>query len=369
VLLDPNVLRPDHLRMSATDEREPVNCSVSEAFDQWLGLSGGSIALTTYQAGRVGLIGHDGKRVVPLLREFPIPMGMVAQQNVLALATEREVTIFANASPLASQYPGAPPGTYDALYLPRLSYFTGDLRVHDIAFGRDRIWIVNTLLSCLATLSFEESFELRWKPPFISSLAPEDRCHLNGMAMIDGEPRYVTALGATDTAGGWRANKVSGGILMDVKTSETILTGLSMPHSPRWYDNRLWFLNSGSGELCVVDLQQRRCTPVAVLPGFLRGLCFAGPFALIGLSQIRQSNVFGGLAVKERFERLLCGVAIVDLRSGQQVGMLDFTSGLHELFEVQFLPGTKRPMIVAADSEEARRAIASRAVSYWLKGV
>jgi len=353
--------------MSVTDQKEPVNCSVSDGFHDWLSQFGGSLALTTYQAGRVVLLGFDGQRVVPSFTEFPIPMGLAAHENLLALATEREVTLFGNAPALAAQYPSAAAGTYDALYLPRITYFTGDLRVHDLGFGQDGIWIVNTLLSCLATLSARENFELRWKPPFISALAAEDRCHLNGMAMIDGAPRYVTALGATDSAGGWRANKVSGGILMDVQSSQVVLSGLSMPHSPRWFDGRLWFLNSGAGELCVADLSQGSYTPVATLPGFLRGLCFAGNHALIGLSQIRQSNLFGGLPVRERFERLLCGVAVVDLRSGQPVGMFEFTSGLHELFEIQLLPGFRRPMIIPAGSDQAQDAIASRAVSYWLR--
>ena len=355
--------------MSATlpkNEQEPVNCSVSDDFHAWMASCGGSIALTTYQGQRVGLIGFDGKRVSPLLREFPTPMGLSVHQEILALATRTQVILFASAGVLAASYPDAPPNTYDAIYLPRVTHHTGDLRVHDVAFGQGEIWIVNTLLSCIGTLSQTSSFEPRWKPPFISTLAAEDRCHLNGMAMIDGLPRYATALGATDAAAGWRANKVSGGVLIDVPSGQNVLAGLSMPHSPRWHEGKLWMLNSGAGELCVVDAPQGKMTAVAVLPGFLRGLDFVGPYALIGLSQIRQSNVFGGLAVKERFPRLLCGVAVVDTRTGGPAGMFEFSSGLHELFEVQFLPGIRRPMILPPGSEEAERAVTSRAIAYWM---
>lgn len=351
---------------SPQNENEPVNCSVSDDFHAWMTSCGGSIALTTYQGQRVGLIGFDGRRVSPLLREFATPMGLCVRGDTLALATKTQVILFASAPALAASYPGATPGSYDALYLPRVTYHTGDLRVHDVGFGEGGLWIVNTLLSCIGILSNTENFEPRWKPSFISSLAAEDRCHLNGMAIIDGRPRYATALGATDTAGGWRANKVSGGVLIDLPSGQNVLRGLSMPHSPRWREGKLWILNSGAGELCVLDAPQGKMTTVAVLPGFLRGLDFAGPYALIGLSQIRQSNIFGGLLVKERFPKLLCGVAVVDTRTGRPVGMFEFSSGLHELFEVQFLPGIRRPMILQPGSDEAERAVSSRAIAYWM---
>ena len=348
---------------------EPVNCSVSDTFHAWMSQCGGSLVVTTYQAGRVALIGFDGQRVSPALREFPSPMGVAALRNLLVLASGSEITLFANAAGLAPHYPPSQPAAagYDALYLPRVTHHTGDLRVHDIGFGGDGIWFVNTLFSCLCTLGSEYNFEPRWRPPFVSALAAEDRCHLNGMAIVEGMPRYVTALGATDAAAGWRADKASGGVLIDVPSGQNILTGLSMPHSPRWYDGKLWMLNSGTGELCLVEPQQGRYMPVCVLPGFLRGLCFVGPFALVGLSQIRQSNVFGGLRVKEQFEKLLCGVAVIDLRTGQQVAMFEFTSGIHELFEIQFLPGVRRPMMLRADSDEAQRAIVTRGMAAWYK--
>jgi uncharacterized protein (TIGR03032 family) len=355
--------------MSTTPQEtlnEPVNCTVSDDFHEWLSSSGGSIALTTYQGQRVAMIGFDGRRVSPVLREFPTPMGLALHEDVLAMATRTQVVLFANASALAAQYPGADPNTYDAIFLPRVTYHTGDLRVHDVGFGPDGVWIVNTVLSCIGTLSERSNFEPRWKPPFISMLAAEDRCHLNGMAIIDGVPRFATALGAVDTAAGWRANKVSGGVLIDIATGHNMLTGLSMPHSPRWHDGKLWMLNSGTGELCVVDTGRGQMTAVAVLPGFLRGLSFSGPYALIGLSQIRQSNIFGGLSVNERFPKLLCGVAVVDTRTGRPAGFFEFTSGLHELFEVQFLPGIRRPIILQPGSDEAARAVTSRAIAYWL---
>lgn len=346
---------------------EPVSCSVSGSFHQWMSQCGGSIALTSYQARRLGFIGFDGARVSPSFHEFADPMGLAQQHNLLALATGGQLTLFANAPMLASHYPARASGRYDALYLPRATYHTGDLRIHDITFGGGEIWFVNTLFSCLATPSPHYSFEPRWTPPFISKLAAEDRCHLNGVAMIDGAARFVTALGETDSTGGWRANKASGGVLLDVQNCEKILRGLSMPHSPRWHQGKLWMLNSGAGELCVVDTHAGTYTPVCSLPGFLRGLSFVGHYALVGLSQIRQTNLFGGLPIKDRFDRLLCGICVIDLRDFRQVGMIEFTSGLHELYEVQFISGVSRPAILLPNDADARRAITSATTAYWLR--
>lgn len=326
---------------------------------------GGSILLTTYQAGRVGLIGFNGGRVEPVVREFDTPMGLAVDGQTIALATRCEITVFVNAPALAPHYPTDRPAGHDALYLPRARYGTGDLKVHDVAFGGEGIWFVNTLFSCLCTVSGQFSFEPRWKPPFVSRIAAEDRCHLNGVAMVDGRPRFVTALGPTDSPGGWRADKVRAGVLLDVQTGQTVLEGLCMPHSPRWHEGRLWLLNSGTGELAYVEPGAGRCTPVLGLPGFLRGLAFAGHFALIGLSRIRQSNLFGGLPVATNFPSLKSGVAVVDLRSGAHVATFEFTSGIHEIFEIQFLPGVLRPMIVPPDSPDARRAITSPVVACW----
>ncbi|NUQ63354.1 MAG: TIGR03032 family protein [Pirellulales bacterium] len=227
--------------------------------------------------------------------------------------------------------------------------------------------LVNTRFSCLARLSEEYNFEPVWRPRFVSDLVPEDRCHLNGLAVVDGRPKYVTALGTTDTPGGWRQHKADGGVLVDVETDETILAGLSMPHSPRWYGGRLWVLNSGTGELLLVDPAGGKSEAVCGLRGYLRGLAFVGPYALVGLCKIREKHIFGGLPIQKRHEKLLCGVVVVDLRRGAEVGMFEFTSGCEELYDVQFLPGVRRPMILNLDKPAVRQAVTNPDSSYWLR--
>jgi uncharacterized protein (TIGR03032 family) len=366
-----------------------IACHADEGFQAWMAQVGGSIIISTYQAGKVAMVSWNGQQVTVLLRQFTKPMGIAVKGDRLAVATQHEVVLLANAQSLAYNYLEDQPGRYDALYLPRTTYFTGDLNIHDLAFGSEGLWMVNSRFSCLAALSEEFSFIPRWQPPFISELVPEDRCHLNGLAMVEGKPKYVTALGESDVVGGWRANKARGGILIDVETNEILLRGLSMPHSPRWHQGKLWFLNSGTGELCRVDLTAGEIEVVCVLPGFGRGLCLlsldsdrvsppspltspyspvvSSDYALVGLSQMRETNIFGGLPLQERFEHLACGMAVVDLHTGERMGLFEFTSGCQELYDVQFLQGISRPILLNNDKPAVREAFTAPQFAYWLR--
>jgi uncharacterized protein (TIGR03032 family) len=190
----------------------------------------------------------------------------------------------------------------------------------------------------------------RWRPPFISAIAPEDRCHLNGLAMLDGQPRFVTALGTSDEPSGWRPHKRDGGVLLDVHSGEIITRGLSMPHSPRSHDGRLWVLNSGAGGFGVVDPQTGKYEEIAELPGFTRGLDFCGRFAFIGLSQVRESAIFSGIAIAERpLEERSCGVWVVDIVTGHTVAYVKFEDGMQEIFAVQVLAGRRYPDLINDD--------------------
>ncbi len=304
-----------------------------------------SLVVSTYQAGKVILVRQDGGALNTHFRTFDKPMGIAADRRRLALGSARAVWMLRNMPAVARKLD--PPGKHDACFLPRQVHVTGDIDVHEMAYDAgDDLWIVNTRFSCLCTLDVDHSFTPRWRPPFVTAYAPEDRCHLNGLAMVDGRPRYVTALGTTDTPGGWRANKARGGILMDVASCEILLRGLSMPHSPRWYHDKLYFLESGEGSLARYDSAARTWVTLAQLPGFTRGLDFWGPLAFIGLSKVRESAVFSGIPLVERLEERTCGVWVVDLRTGQTVGFLRFEEGVQEIFAVQVLPGIRFPEIL-----------------------
>ncbi len=228
-------------------------------------------------------------------------MGLALDQGKLAIGTRSAVIEYRNMPAAAEKV--EPRGTHDACFIHRNTRITGDVRIHDVAWIGNELWFVATAFSCLATLDPEHNFSPRWKPPFIEKLQPGDACHLNGMEVVDGQVAFVTALGQTSEPNGWRENKASGGCLIDVPSSEVLLEGLSMPHSPRVHDGRLWFLESGEGRLCVVDLEAGTYETVQELPGFTRGLAFAGPLAFVGLSQIRETATFGGLPISERLDR------------------------------------------------------------------
>jgi uncharacterized protein (TIGR03032 family) len=350
-----------------TDAPARIECRVDDGFAEWLAGMSGTVALTTYQAGKVVLVGWDGRQVTILARDFDKPMGLAADGPRLLLATRHEVILLADAPALALDFRPEEPGRYDALYLPRARYCTGDLNVHDVAVGSDGPWLTATRFSCLARLSHAYSFVPAWRPPFVSDVVPEDRCHLNGLAMIDGRPRYVTCLGESDSVGGWREGKANGGVIVDVADGSVRLRGLSMPHSPRWHDDRLWVLDSGRGELLRIDPEAGTREVVCGLPGYLRGLCLVGAHALVGLGQIRERHIFGGLPVQQTHSQLLCGVAAVDVRSGSTVGVLEFTAGCTELFEVAWLAGVRRPMLLNPSHLAQFEAFTAPQFSYWLR--
>ncbi len=306
---------------------------------------GGCLIVSTYQAGKLVILRPDGASINTHFRTFDRPMGLAADAERIALGTRVEIAEFRNMPAVAARL-GDPP-RHDAVYLARRGHVTGAIDIHEMAWDRSGdLWFVNTLFSCLCTLDNKSSFVPRWRPSFVSHLAPEDRCHLNGLGMRDGRPRYLTALGETNTPQGWRVNKRDGGVLLDMQSNKVITRGLSMPHSPRWYDNRLWVLESGRGALVTVDPKTGARTDVARVPGFARGLDFLGPVAFIGLSQLRESNAFTDIPITEDNADRLSGVWAVHIGTGQTIGLLKFTGGVQEIFAVQALPGMVFPEII-----------------------
>jgi len=229
---------------------------------------------------------------------------------------------------------------------------TGDVRIHEMAWVNDELWFVNTRFNCLCTIDASYSFVPQWQPSFVSASVPEDRCRLNGLAVADGKVLFATALGQCDAAGGWRADKARGGILIDVLSNQVITGDLSMPHSPRVYEDQLWLLDSGRGSLVKVDRASGRCDTVIELPGFTRGLAFFDRYAFVTLSKIREKKEFGGLPIEARRQDLQCAIYVVDLRTAEVAGFIEFTSGCTEIFDVQVLPGKQWPAVVGLQKDQ-----------------
>ena len=321
----------------------------TESFVDLVRQLGASVLVSTYQANKLLAVRASQDGLSVLVRTFDRPMGLAVATGTLTIGTRNQVWEFRDAPDLAARV--EPAGAHDACYLPRSCHVTGDIGIHDLAWAEKELWVVNTRFSCLCTLTPDYSFVPRWRPPFISALAAEDRCHLNGLCVADGRPRFVTALGATDVKDGWRAGKAAGGVVLDVPSGETFARGLCMPHSPRWHAGRLWVLESGTGRLLTLDADGRY-EPVAEVPGYARGLAFAGRHAFVGLSKIRPTSAMDGVPLAGRRLELKCGVAAIDLDRGRVVGLLEFQTAVEEVFDVQMIPGARFPEVIGFQKED-----------------
>ncbi len=343
--------RPRPAASPAGAEPSPFRSVSTASFARTLAAMRSSLIVSTYQSGKL-ICARDSRGLLNThFRDFDKPMGIGVAPGRFALATRSEIWDFRDMPAVAAKLD--PPGTHDACFIPRNRHLTGDVLAHEVAFADGELWLVATAFSCLATLDAEHSFVPRWTPPFISRLAAEDRCHLNGLAVVDGTVAYVTVLGRTDEPQGWRQEKADGGCVIDVRSGEVVCAELSMPHSPRWHDDRLWVLESGRGSIATVDLSSGAVETVIELPGFTRGLALAGHLAFVGLSQIRESSTFGDLPLTKRLNERVAGVWIVDLRRPAIVGFLRFEDIVQELFDVALLPGARFPEIAEPSSTAA----------------
>jgi uncharacterized protein (TIGR03032 family) len=330
--------KPESDVRTIASEGTPFSSSHTTTMAQLLEQARASLVITTYKSGHVILARADEGKVNTEFKHVERPMGVAVAGARLAIGSADAILTFTANSGMGAQVPSPKPT--DAAYAPRSIVFTGDVAIHDMAYGSDgTLYFINTRFSCLCRQDIDYSFAPIWRPSWISALAAEDRCHVNGLAMVDGQPRYVSALSQTDVAVGWRELKGTSGVIVDVTTDQIIASGLAMPHSPRWHDGRLWVLESGKGTLSTVDIDTGELVHVATLPGFTRGLSFIGPYALVGLSQVRES-VFSSLPITSQAAERNCGVWMVDTRNGEIAGFLKFDGVVQEIFEVAVLPAT-----------------------------
>ena len=329
-------------------------------FTSWLNEQQVSLAFTTYQTGKLFLIGLQPDGQISIFeRSFNRCMGLYATEDAqsLYMSSQYQLWRFEKVRDLPKDEQG-----YDALYIPQVGYTTGDIDVHDIALDENKQPIfVNTLFSCLATTDEAYNFKPVWKPSFISKLAAEDRCHLNGLAMENGQPRYVSSVSQSDSADGWRDKRIEGGVIIDVSNDEIIASGLSMPHSPRLYQGKLYCLNSGTGEFGFINMDKGCFEAICFCPGYLRGLTFIDHFAVVGLSLSRHNKTFDGLPLQETLSEKAsdsrCGLQVIDLNSGDVVHGLRLSGIVEELYDVVALPGIKRPMALGFKTDEIRHVL------------
>lgn len=331
----------------------------SAGFTSWMAEHGVSLACTTYQTGKLLLFGRkpDGGLAV-FERDFKHCMGLWAQGETIWMSTQYQLWRLENVLRDGESFRG-----HDRLYVPKVGITTGDLDTHDVAVeASGRVVFVSTSFCCVATNDERYSFRPLWQPPFLTALVPEDRCHLNGLALEEGRCRFATAVSTTDVADGWRAHRSEGGVVLEIPSGKVIASGLSMPHSPRVHRGELWVLNSGAGWLGRIDRSSGKFEPVTFCPGYLRGLTFLGDFAIVGLSQSRREKAFGGLPLEAELarhgEEARCGLLVIDLRTGAIVHWVRLGGVVVELYDVAVLTGVARPMALGFKTDEILRTIA-----------
>ena len=342
----------------------PFSCSYTPSIPELLLRLKSSIAITTYQAGKLVMISpSDENNLVTLPRTFDKPMGFDVQGERMVLATKDEVICLQNSKDLATHYPNKKE-TYDSLFLPRITYHTGQVDIHDISLGKDGIWAINTSFSCLCLVNGYHNFIPKWTPKFISNLVSEDRCHLNGMVLEDGHPRYLTALGTSDTFQGWRATIMDGGVLIDLRTDENILEHLPMPHSPMLHNGEVYMLLSAAGQFVKVDLKKKKVVVIKELDGFCRGLDVISDYAFIGMSKLRKnSSTFAKLPFADTADT--AGIKIIHIPTKAFVGEITYQTSVDEIYEVKILEGSIRPNILNTINSIHKYSLSFPGKTFW----
>lgn len=349
---------------SSTQTPAPFSCIYSPNFAEILTKLNCSLAVSTYQAAKLIIISpKNNQQLIQLPRTFPRVMGIAIDGDEMAVATKDEVIYLRNSPELANHYPKSP-GVYDAMYIPRATYYTSFLDIHDLEFGNGDIYGVNTSFSCIVKIDENYSFTPIWKPPFITELSSEDRCHLNGMAMQNGKPKYATAFNKGDTARSWKETLGEKGIIMDIDTNEIIAEGLEMPHSPRIFDNELYVLQSRNGAIAKVDVESGKLTEIIRLDYFIRGLDKIGDYLFVGFSSLRKnSSIFSKLNLGEKSPN--AGIAIIHLPTGTQVAELKYLASVEEIYDVKIIKNFIRPNILNTINPDFRLGLSIPNTTYW----
>lgn len=346
----------------------PFSLTFSPQLPELMSQLNATIAVSTYQAGKVIFISpKNNEYLVQLPRNFSKAMGIAVHEDgrKLAVATKDEVVVFANSPQLASHYP-AKPQTYDAMFMPRATFHTGAVDIHDLDWGGEELYAVNTAFSCIIKIDQNYSFTPVWKPPFISKMTSEDRCHLNGMAMHNEKPKYVSAFNTGDSHQSWREEVTTGGIIMDVGSNEFVARNLPMPHSPRLVNGELLVLFSATGEFVRIDQATGKHDVICKLDGFVRGMDVYGDYAFIGLSRLRKnSSTFSKLEIADKANK--AGIAVVHIPTGARVGEINYLTSVDEIYDVQLLANMVRPNILNTMKPDYKLGLDTPQATFWAK--
>lgn len=342
----------------------------SENFPKILQRIKATLVFSTYQAGKLIFISSlNGKTIIKYAKSLKRPMGIAIDKSKmkLAVASKTSIHVFASNKTLALSYPEKK-SRYDQLFIPQVKYHTGYLDTHEIEFGtNDELYFINTIFSCISIVSADRHFEMYWKPNFITEVLPEDRCHLNGMAMKNGKPAFVTMFDTTNTYFGWKKTPKETGLLVEVETGKILLDQLPMPHSPVYFDDKIYFLLSGTGEIKCYDLKTEKVTLISKVDSFLRGMVVHDDFLIVGTSKLREeTTTFKGLPFSA--EDSYCGIYILNRTTGKPMGGMSYTDNIREIFSLKLLFDVQVPgILVESDEYHDKCIMADPNLNFWIK--
>lgn len=243
--------------------------------------AGGSLLVTSRNQNCVAIISAVGNAGMATVTSVIGPMGAAVCGSALAIGIRDGIRVYQNISN---------DRTDEAVYVPAAFHYTGRSSVHEVAWdSQGQLWFANTRFSALCTVEQTAPFCMRWRPSFVNIISDDDCCHLNGFAMHNGRPAYVTALGASGKPNGWRETSPNGGLLMSVE-QDILAAELCLPHSPVVQDSSIFFLESGKGQISKLDLQGGKVDEICRLPGVARGLACDNQAWFVGLSRVRDSS-------------------------------------------------------------------------------
>ncbi len=93
-----------------------------------------SLAISTYQAGQLVLVGVSGGKLEFSFHGFRQPMGIAVSPDCIAVGSHRELHLLRGSHDIARRI--APAGTYDSAWIARSSIITGAIQSHEMAWGR-----------------------------------------------------------------------------------------------------------------------------------------------------------------------------------------------------------------------------------------
>ena len=346
----------------------PLNIRIDKALTHHLWSSASSLAITIGPDGLL-LLGATGPETPQLEhRIFQNAFAVDYHSGQLAVSHKKGITVYRNSPKMAPIHPEKP-HVHDAYFSSLVTFHTGDCLIHDIVITPAGLVVANTRFSTVCLLDGRYNINPIWYPDFISMPAPEDRCHLNGIAIEGEKLAYATTFGPYDTEGGWRGMREFNGLLIDVQNKRNLVTGLSMPHSPRLHDGHLFVCESGHGAVHEVDRQTGEMRTVVRLPGLTRGLAFQDQTMFVGMSTQRGSSSLPALPIVQGGLPLMAGVSAVDLQSGALKGTLQILDPGREVLDVKVLPGIRNAGIEDVGDMEAFHAVEGPNSGHWIKSI